>query len=204
MKPSSPTKKPASGLRNKVLILMIGLSAIIPFGLAWTYAQHPEWIEKTSNYGMLIAPGLALQRDDLFQVPLNDPQGFEQIRGRWILLQVSGETCAEACSESLHKTHQGWLMLNKEMPRVKRLLLVQSPKAMEASPAIQQDDALQVALLKPSILDALKSAIGRPPEDGMLILMDPQANLVLWYEAGFDPYKMVRDLKHLLKASQIG
>ncbi len=204
MKSPSPPKMPASGLRNKVLIVMIGLSAIIPFGLAWIYAQHPEWIEKTSNYGVLIAPGQALQRDELFAAPLNDPQGFEQIRGRWILIQVSGETCAEACSESLHKTHQGWLMLNKEMPRVKRLLLVQTPKTIEASPAIQQDDALQVALLKPTILDALTRAIGRPPEDGMLVLMDPQANLVLWYQGGFDPYKMVRDLKHLLKASQIG
>ncbi len=204
MKSPSPPKMPASGLRNKVLIVMIGLSAIIPFGLAWIYAQHPEWIEKTSNYGVLIAPGQALQRDELFAAPLNDPQGFEQIRGRWILIQVSGETCAEACSESLHKTHQGWLMLNKEMPRVKRLLLVQTPKTIEASLAIQQDDALQVALLKPTILDALTRAIGRPPEDGMLVLMDPQANLVLWYQGGFDPYKMVRDLKHLLKASQIG
>ncbi|MEI6353408.1 MAG: hypothetical protein D4R76_10815 [Methylococcus sp.] len=204
MKPSSPTKTPLKGLRNKVLILLIGLSAVIPFGLAWRYAEHPEWIEKTSNYGVLFAPGLSLQRDELLAAPLNDQEGFEQIRGRWILIQVAGAACALACSETLHKTHQGWLMLNKEMPRVKRLLLVPGPKTIEASPAIQQDDALQVALLKPSILDALTRAMGRPPEEGMLVLVDPQANLVLWYESGFDPYKMVRDLKHLLKASQIG
>ena len=54
------------------------------------------------------------------------------------------------------------------------------------------------------MLTALASAIGKTPDEGVVILIDPLGNLVLWYDLGFDPYQMVKDLKHLLKASQIG
>jgi hypothetical protein len=38
----------------------------------------------------------------------------------------------------------------------------------------------------------------------MVFLIDPLGNLMLWYENGFDPYDLDKDLKHLLRASQIG
>jgi hypothetical protein len=38
----------------------------------------------------------------------------------------------------------------------------------------------------------------------MVILMDPLGNAILWYDGGFDPYGLLKDLKHLLRASQIG
>jgi hypothetical protein len=54
------------------------------------------------------------------------------------------------------------------------------------------------------LLRTLAEALGRPPADGMVFLLDPLGNLVLWYQDGFDPYGLLKDLKHLLKASQIG
>jgi len=38
----------------------------------------------------------------------------------------------------------------------------------------------------------------------MLLLIDPQGNVMMRYEPGFDPYKVKNDLLHLLKISQIG
>jgi hypothetical protein len=40
--------------------------------------------------------------------------------------------------------------------------------------------------------------------DGMLFLLDPLGNLMMYYEPGFDPYDVVHDLKKLLTVSQIG
>jgi hypothetical protein len=40
--------------------------------------------------------------------------------------------------------------------------------------------------------------------DGMLLLIDPLGNIMMQYDAGFDPYKVKNDLMHLLRASQIG
>ena len=95
-------------------------------------------------------------------------------------------------------------MLNKEMPRVQRVLLVSPKTRVTDEPAILKDDALVTSGLMPEVFQALTSAIGRPITEGDLVLVDPLGNLVLWYDTGFDPYKMVKDLKHLLKASQIG
>lgn len=186
------------------MIVVIGLTALIPFLLAWYYANHPELVQKTSNYGALILPVRQLGYDQLLEKPVSSAEKLEAIKGRWILLQVAAGPCGNECVETLHKTHQGWLMLNKEMPRVQRLLLEAPNQQTAEAPGVSQDDALLQAGLSPSVTQALTSAIGKAPGDGVVILLDPLGNLVLWYDTGFDPYKMVKDLKHLLKASQIG
>ncbi len=190
--------------RSQTLVVVIALISIIPFGLAWYYAQHPELIEKTSNYGALIPPGQQLDPAQLVAESTDAAATLEQVKGRWLLLQAVPGSCAEECAETLHKTHQGWLMLNKEMLRVKRLLLMPAAAQASKAPAVAQDDALLTAGLTPVVLQALTRAIGKAPGAGMVILLDPMGNLVLWYDTGFDPYQMVKDLKHLLKASQIG
>jgi hypothetical protein len=46
--------------------------------------------------------------------------------------------------------------------------------------------------------------VGGSLADDGLILMDPLGNLILHYDSGFDPYRLIKDLQHLLKASRIG
>ncbi|MFM2006286.1 MAG: hypothetical protein RLZZ09_1941 [Pseudomonadota bacterium] len=190
--------------QSRALVMVIALTAVVPFALAWYYANHPELIDRTSNYGSLILPTRQLSHDQLMAAPLGPVNEMAQIKGRWLLLQVAPGLCATVCVETLHKTHQGWLMLNKEMPRVQRILLVSPETRSREVPEIAKDDALVTSGLTPEVLQALTSAIGKPAEEGVVVLVDPLGNLVLWYDTGFDPYKMVRDLKHLLKASQIG
>lgn len=195
---------PVSLWRSRSLIIIIALTALVPFVLAWYYAQHPELIDKTSNYGTLILPPRSLQLAPWLEGGDAGREPEDGLKGRWVLLQVATGSCEAVCAETLHKTHQGWLMLNKEMPRVKRLLLMANANQALNAAAILRDDALETASLAPEIMEELTLAIGKPPGDGVVILLDPLGNLVLWYDTGFDPYRMVKDLKHLLKASQIG
>ncbi|MFM8442245.1 MAG: hypothetical protein ACKN9W_02760 [Methylococcus sp.] len=198
------SQAPSPLWRSRSLIIIIALTALIPFALAWYYAKHPELIDKTSNYGTLIMPPRSLDFLPLVEGEGAGEKPEESLKGRWVLLQVAKGPCAAVCAETLYKTHQGWLMLNKEMPRVKRLLLLADASQVPNTPAIIQDDALQTASLAPTVMELLTTAIGQPPGEGTVILVDPLGNLVLWYDTGFDPYRMVKDLKHLLKASQIG
>ena len=200
----SQSQPPKPRWQSRALIVVIALTAVVPFTLAWYYARHPELIENTSNYGTLIQPVRQLDVVRLFSKPLSATDELAQIRGRWVLLQVAASACGTECAETLHKTHQGWLMLNKEMPRVKRLLLVEPSSGAAESPAVKGDDALLIAGSDSAVMRELTAALGKPLTDGMVVLLDPLGNLVLWYDGGFDPYKMVKDLKHLLKASQIG
>ena len=200
----SQSQPPKPRWQSRALIVVIALTAVVPFTLAWYYARHPELIEKTSNYGSLIQPVRQLDVVSLLSKPLRTLDELGQIRGRWLLLQAAAGDCGPECADTLHKTHQGWLMLNKEMPRVKRLLLVEPSSGAAESHAVKGDDALLIAGSDPAMMRELAAALGKPLTDGMVVLLDPLGNLVLWYDGGFDPYKMVKDLKHLLKASQIG
>lgn len=187
------------------MILAVALTAIVPFGLAWYYAQHPELVEKTSNYGTLILPPRTLDFAPLFTQPAFPAERLSEIKGRWVLLHVAPGPCGQACADALHKTHQAVLMLNKEMLRVRRLLLVPPGTAgAETDALLRTDDSLVITAAPEAMLKTVTDALGKPPSEGMVILVDPLGNTALWYDSGFDPYRLVKDIKHLLKASQIG
>lgn len=191
--------------RSRAVVIIIALLSIVPFVLAWYYANHPELIEKTSNYGTLFVPVRQADLTRLLARPLSRAERLPEIQGRWVLLHLPAGSCTTACAETLHKTHQARLMLNKEVLRVRRLLLLPAgaPTA-ELDSILKQDEDLAVVNTPESLLQTLTEALGKPPADNTVVLMDPLGNLVLWYDAGFDPYKLVQDLKHLLRASQIG
>lgn len=199
------TQPRISQRRSRAVIILIALMSVVPFVLAWYYARHPELIEKTSNYGTLIVPVRQADHAQLLARPVSRPEWLPEIKGRWVLLHVPAGPCAAVCAETLHKTHQARLMLNKEVLRVRRLLLLPAgaPTA-ELDAILQQDEDLIVAVAPDSLRRTLAEALGKQPADDTVVLMDPLGNLVLWYDTGFDPYKLVKDLKHLLRASQIG
>lgn len=191
--------------RARAMILLIALISAVPFGLAWYYAGHPELISRTSNYGTLVIPPRPVEYAELFTRPLSPPAALDELKGRWIMLQIASGPCLEACRDTVYKTRQLRLMLNKEIPRVRRLLLAApTAAAADLEELLKADEALQAAAGTEALRQTLAEAVGKPLDEGMLLLLDPHANLMLWYAPGFDPYGVLKDLKHLLKASQIG
>ncbi|CAL1241031.1 hypothetical protein [Candidatus Methylocalor cossyra] len=191
--------------RNRAVILVIALLSFVPFALAWYLTRHPELLGATSNYGHLVTPARPLDFAELTARPLNPAAAPAELKGRWVLLQVAAGPCRERCAETLHKTRQVRLMTNKEIPRIRRLLLVpEGAPAGDYAAQLEADPTLAAAGASPPLLASLTEALGRPPDDGTVLLLDPLANLVLWYDPGFDPYGLLKDLKHLLRASQIG
>ena len=96
-------------------------------------------------------------------------------------------------------------MLNKELTRTRRIVLVLKDVAPETAGKWWEDDS---TLLRVKVNEAVANKIteirqGNIP-DGMLFLMDPLGNLMMQYEPGFDPYNVKSDLMHLLRISQIG
>lgn len=193
-----------SQARSRAMIILIALVSFTPFGLAWLVAQHPDWIGKHSNYGHLILPPRVLNYDELFAHPISSPASLAELKGRWVMVHVATGPCSQTCADALHKTHQVRLMTNKEIARLKRLLLVPQTANPNDYAAQLQDDNLVVAAVPDSLVQTLTQAVGQAPGEGAILLLDPFANLMLWYENGFDPYGLLKDLKHLLKASQIG
>jgi hypothetical protein len=191
--------------RNRALIIFIALISIIPFGLAWYYAKNPQLITKRSNYGSLIQPPSPIDYGELLAHPVRGSELLSEIKGRWVMLHVIPDRCGDPCAETIHKTKQIRLMLNKEIPRVRRLLLLGNDSAAaDLAPVLNDDETLLVAVTSGALSQKLAAAVGKPLTEDMVILIDPFGNAALWYDSGFDPYGMLKDLKHLLRASQIG
>ena len=190
------------------MILVIVLICIVPFAIAWYLAKNPRLVESRAktNYGHLIDPARPLEYAEFFQNPVTPAETLREIKGRWVLVQVvPAGGCSDLCRETAHKTGQLRLMLNKEISRVRRLLLLSgTADALSVQGLSAADPTLLIAGLPETLRRQLHQAIGIPPADGMLLLMDPFANLMMWYEPGFDPYGALRDLQRLLKVSQIG
>jgi hypothetical protein len=194
--------------RNRLIVLLILLISVVPFGGAWYLAKHKELLQggKKSNYGHLIAPAVSFGYDELGQAPLVHAENLPEMKGKWVLLQVSaGPECSQLCRETAYKTGQIRLMLNKEITRVRRLMLLPgTANAAQLQELSDSDPTLLVSGLPDSLKQRLEAAVGSPLSDGMVLLLDPFANLMMWYGPGFDPYGVQRDLQRLLKASQIG
>lgn len=200
--------QPASHLRrNRLVIVTIALICIVPFGIAWYMARNPELVQDRQkfNYGHLISPARPFAYDEFFAQPFTAAENLPEIKGRWVLIQVSGPDCGDVCRETLYKTKQLRLMLNKELARVRRILLVPAGKAPAGLQEITEaDPTLLVAGFSDRLLGQLKEASGTDLPEGTVILMDPFANVMMSYAPGFDPYGALRDLQRLLRVSQIG
>jgi len=194
--------------RNRLLVVLIAMISIIPFGFAWYLAKHTDLVQSQpkANYGHLITPARPIDYAELLQAPISAAENLPEVKGHWIMLQVtSGPACNEACKATAGKTGRMRLMLNKEISRVRRLLLIPGQAdAASTHELAERDPTLLVAGLSDGLRQRLEEAAGVPLAEGSLILLDPFANAMMWYAPGFDPYGVLRDLKRLLKNSQIG
>lgn len=166
----------------KLLMLLALFSA--PLLIAWlTYAYGPP--VRTGNYGELLTP------TPLVLPPLADPSGQvlagEALRGKWLLLVVAPAGCDKACADTLHLARQARLAQGREQGRVVRVLLAGRPD--QAWPDRQGAYTGTLAVWP--------QALAR----GGLYLVDPLGNLMLRFPDHPDGVRVIRDLRHLLKAS---
>lgn len=191
--------------RNQMKIMVIAAICILPFLAAWQFTLHPEWLGSRGNYGRLVTPALPMNYSQMIKVPVANKAASEALPGRWVMIMVAGDACENECLELIKKTYQLRLMLNKETVRVRRLLFL---KDEQVSPGLADwlahDDQLALAVLAPEVKLRMEQANGQVLQSGQIWLLDPEGNLMMVYESGFDPYGVLRDLKHLLRASQIG
>jgi len=134
--------------------------------------------------------------------------GIEELKGRWGLVYVTSEAeCLASCRDTILKTHRIWLLLNKDLARVRRVLLAGSPGMSDAALEIlhREEPTLLTGRIDRALWSRLSPRLSaQDGAGGHLLLMDPLGNIMMQYPADFDPYGVLKDLTHLLKVSQIG
>lgn len=145
-----------------------------------------------TNFGELLLPP-----EQLHQTQLVDAAGKawsqEEADKRWLMVYVAGPECAQSCMEATYLLRQINIALGKEAHRVSRIMVSQ-----------QAQNDPKIALDYPALLQ-LRS---RAPEFFVagqgIYLVDPLGNIMMHYGVEFVGKELLKDLKKLLKTSNIG
>ena len=169
------------------LLAMFGIGAATLAGSSYMYYQaRDEGVWDTVNKGEFVQPPVAL-----VDLQLSNSDGVIMLEGEtWWLWVVAPRMCDEKCAHALHQLRQLQILLNKDADRVRRALLSEDVAAVEEALAIYPR------------LSYLQGDLSRLKEG--IYIVDPIGNLVFWYPLDDAGEPVLKDLKRLLKLSQIG
>lgn len=170
--------------RWQLLVLLAGF--LLPMLLATSMYRWQLWLPDSRTYhGQLIGNGQL--RADL---------GVQAEEVHWQLLVTAPGTCAEDCQQLVYLARQIHTGLGRDAGRASHAL------ATDAGPAKGFADYPQLRRYPLNLQQyrTLAPPDGRP----RLWIVDPHGNLVLRYEVGVRGQDVLRDLRHLLKLSNIG
>jgi len=120
--------------KNRILILAIFGMTIIPFLIAWGLKENPGLVKGTTNRGQLINPPVTTERSDFSGFDPFSVANMSELPGHWLIVNVIPNAgCNEICLDALLKTKQLRLMLNKELSRTRRIVIVFKELAEEAA-----------------------------------------------------------------------
>jgi hypothetical protein len=190
---------------------LIGVAALFvgPLLLAWMLFETRDlwWSGATGNYGELVMPARPVELAGL-ETFAHDPVDRKLLQGRWTLVILADDPRDAACRESLYLTRQVRTALGKEQSRVQRLLvLAKWPPAAVRAELTRIDPALVVATASADSLARIREELALGADEaarGFVYLVDPLGNLMMRYPEGADGKRMLKDLRRLLKVSQIG
>ena len=192
--------------KNRRTIIFLFSLSIIPFCIAWFLSSNADWMGKGTNQGQLITPPVTTETTELSGFDAFSADNMKEIPGHWILMNViPNADCNKICQKAINKTKQLRLMMNKDLVRIRRVVVIMSDINLDLAKQWWKDD-LRLLRVKPtaSLIKKLTRIKEGTIPDGMLLLMDPLGNLMMQYEPEFDPYKVKKDLGKLLRISQIG
>ncbi len=111
--------------KNQLLILAIFAMTIIPFLIAWGLKENAVIVNGSTNNGQLITPPVTTERTDFIGFDAYSEENIAELSGHWLMVNViAKDHCNDVCLDALLKTKQIRLMLNKELPRTRRIVIV--------------------------------------------------------------------------------
>lgn len=202
---SKAVKQTKSGRRSLILLILL---FAMPLVLAYYMSRHLDEFDtfKTKNYGDLVVPARPLS-----DVMLNKIGGgeykFSDMQGKWILVYIGSATCDKECEQTLYKMRQSRLAQGGELKRVARLYISLDGKPKVSVEKILQDHpGLEVVYAENRQASNVSTQFydNTQEQQSALYVVDPLGNLMMRYPKGFEAKGLVKDLAHLLKASQVG
>ncbi|HEX4895960.1 MAG TPA: hypothetical protein VFV11_06495 [Solimonas sp.] len=167
------------------------------------YFFFPEWVPtQRSNYGELVSPARPLPLGLDLRKPDGSESGEGTLRGHWTYVYLGGASCEAACTARLEEIRQVRTLLNEKRPRVRRVYI--APDLAAARAAQAQLGPGHPDLLVVAAADGGIQRFFAPTDPQALYLIDPLGNWMMVYAADTEPRGLLKDIKLLLRVSQIG
>lgn len=194
--------------RSRTKLVLIFVLFLIPPVAAWVAWQYlgSRGVDATTNAGTLVSPARPLTIEGLRRADGSALSGAD-LRGRWTYVLFTPNGCDERCERQLYLTRQVRLAMNKDIPRVQRLLVLGAEPAPDLARRLAEDhEDLEWVVRGEQAAPLLREfrGDGFGPEGGQYFLVDPLGNLMMVYDLEVPSKGIVKDLQKLLKISQIG
>ncbi len=191
-------------LWHRVKFIALVLVFTAPFIGGWLALYVFELKPESMNYGSLVQPVKKLKWPPLSSVSGEQYEnGFDR---KWTFLLFANDSCSEQCQSNLFYMRQIRTLLGRDTPRLQNVLVM----TRVVDPALKSflveypdlvvipnsDQMLESQLQNPDV-----EQVGSTPR---LYLVDPDNNYMMYYPAEIDHYRVLDDIKKLMKLSQIG
>lgn len=191
------------GRRTALLLFAIGFGPMI-FA---TIMFYTGWLNPAghSNNGVLIQPPVPVSQlhlQDANGQPLTDRFGPKPEGADWMLMVVAGE-CDADCETLLYLARQVNIALGKNANRVDRAAYLGSMSG-DLAGRWQKDYGSMERLQKLDNRQPVWPQGISPGQQPRILLVDPLGNVMMHYGTEHTGNDLLKDLKHLLKLSQIG
>lgn len=179
-----------------MLALVVGLLAL-PFVIAAGLYFGGWQPTRSVAHGQLLTPPAALPAGGLVDVA-GRTVATAELHGKWLLVLSLDGPCGTDCAARLDELRRIQVSLNKEMGRLRRVVL---------TPATSDPGLAEAARRQPDLLlfAAPPQWLGAPAADGYrLHIVDPLGRRVINYPAAVGGKELRFDLERLLKFAWTG
>ncbi|MEQ8496202.1 MAG: hypothetical protein RLW42_18465 [Gammaproteobacteria bacterium] len=189
-----PTRR---GLSSRITLLLVVSAFVVPILVAWWMArvQPPVSGGHLVNHGTFIRPPLDIHADDalapLGAVPLAPSE--------WALVYYAPGACEDACVAAIEDLQTIRSLLGQATTRVRVAALIDRAGVNLAATHVVIDAAARERLARGV---AAASGAGASREEG-IVFLDWRGQIMMYFPDVSAPADIKKDLKRLLRASQI-
>lgn len=189
--------------RSRRKLLLVAALFLAPLLLAaLLYFVFPQWQPPgKTHHGQLVDPARPLPA-----LRLADETGAArdatELRGKWSFIYLAGAQCADACRAKLFQIRQIRTLLNEKRLRVQRVYVAPDAAALAAARTLLAAEHPDLRFLVDG--DAGLRGFFGAHDDAALYLTDPLGNWLMVYPAAAESPGILKDIKKLLRLSQIG
>lgn len=196
--------------KQKIKLVLLMLLFLVPPAAAYLLFYLDFRPAGGANYGGLVDPAQPVRGDSGLQTLDGGEFRFREDDRKWTLLFLADPGCDDICARNLYKIQQVRLTQEKNMGRVRSVVVLPADTPFTEIENIRGAYQGVIIVLAQTGVYAGLVAQFRNGDDpnlqggGRVYIVDPIGNIMMSYLPGADPRGMRKDLKRLLKISQLG